>query len=166
MVVSWLPEKVRLWEDWSLYRPRFGFERVDRDAVVDARVWSEVAESVRRHAAPKAPIFVAITMNTGHHSNMPFCYWFADLPPGSRFVEFDPCLTDPTAVQWTIVDELREVDVSVATGYFPQEPSPGRPPSTVLDDYLDHHFVPVNIASLLHPDDMNFLVRSTDATTS
>lgn len=162
VAVFWLPNAVRMWGSWPPLHPMYGFARVGEDVVFDARIWSEMVGAVRRHAPPGDPIFVAVTSNTGHHSNMPVFYWLSDRPPGSRFIEFNPCLTDTRPIQQAIVRELRDVDVVVATGYFPQDPPPGGPPSMVLDDYLARHFASVYVASLLYPEDLQVLVRTSD----
>ena len=165
-MVFWAPDLVRPWTDWPPYHPRFGFARVEEDAVFDAGIWAEVAEVVHQHASPEAPIFVALTSNTGHHSNMAIFYWLTERPPATRFIEFDPCLTDTAPVQRMIVSDLNNVDVVVATGYFPQEAPPLGAPSKVLDRYIARHFVPAYVASMLYRDDVQVLVRRGDVRAS
>jgi hypothetical protein len=65
-----------------------------------------------------------------------------DRPPASRFIEFDPCLTDTVEVQREIVRDLAGVRLVVATTFFPDTRSTGRPKPTLLNAFLSR-FQPV-----------------------
>jgi hypothetical protein len=159
MVLFWIPRALPAWQAWPSYDPRYGFARPERDAIFDDRVWGEVVRIVHRHARPDEPIFVALTVNTGHQANLPIFYWLTDRHPASRFIEFDPCLTDTAEIQRAVVEDLDDVDVVVASPYYVRHPAPEEPPSTVLDDYLTRHFAPIYRASVLYPDDYVVLLR-------
>jgi hypothetical protein len=62
-----------------------------------------------------------------------------DRPPASRFIEFNPCLTDRDDVQRLIVADLSDVDVVVESTFFPKAPPFGKA-ATVLDAYLEREF--------------------------
>jgi hypothetical protein len=162
MLLFWVPPVLPLWRTWPDYHARYGFARVEKDAIFDHEVWSEVVGVVHRHARPEEPIFVALTVNTAHEANLPIFYWLTDRPPASRFIEFDPCLTDTSEVQHTIVRDIDNANVVVASPYYFRPSAPKGPPSTVLDDYLTRNFTPVYRASVLFPDDYVVLLRTED----
>jgi hypothetical protein len=160
ILVSWLPDALGSWTRWPRYHPRYGFATEEVTNLFDARVWDEVARTTQAYAAPDDPVFVALTpQNTGHFANAPLFYWLVDRPPGSRFIEFNPCLTDTSEVQGMIVDELDDTNVVISTAYFPQSPPPLGPPPTELDAYLGANFEQVYEGDLLMPGDIVVLVR-------
>lgn len=157
---SWLPAVIPAWGRWPQHHPVYGFADLDRAFLYDKGVWSDVTNVVHRFAQPGEPIFVALHENTGHFANMPLIYWIVDRPPGSRFIEFNPCLTDTTEVQQLIVSDLRKTDVVVTTAYFPNPPPPVGSPALTLDSYLRGHFRVVYQGALLSDDDVRVLVRT------
>jgi hypothetical protein len=143
LVTSSVPASVRAWTDWPSYHPKLAWEGQRVEGLYDEEVWSRVASVVRARTQPEEEIFVALTDNRRHHANAPIFYWFADRPPASRFVEFNPCLTDTAEVQRAIVADLAGVDMVIATTFFVDtRPSSGTGPS-VLDEYLRSRFQPV-----------------------
>jgi hypothetical protein len=159
MLLFWVPRTASAWRAWPPYHPRYGFAHVERDAIFDDQVWGDVARIVHRHTRANDPIFVALTLNTGHEANLPIFYWLTDRRPGSRFIEFDPCLTDTAETQRMIVRDIEAVDVVVASPYYHRRRAAVDRPPTVLDDYLTRNFVQVYRASVLYPDDYVVLVR-------
>jgi hypothetical protein len=141
LATSWVAPAARAWTGWPAYDRLLGWEGGRFEGLYDERVWAEVASSVQARAAPGEGIFVALTNNSSrHHANAPIFYWYTDRPPASRFIEFNPCLTDTDPVQREIVADLADVDVVVATTFFPDTRTRG---STVLDAYLRANFQPV-----------------------
>ncbi|MGQ0679048.1 MAG: hypothetical protein ACT4OM_05225 [Actinomycetota bacterium] len=141
MALWWVPSGLRSLSDWPEYDPVTGVFSCDRHytffcpEVVDA-----LAEQVERATYPGEEIFVALVNNSGHFANAPSLYWVLDHPPASRFIEFNPCLTDRNDVQQEIVEDLGRVNVVVASTFYP-----GKPPlgvrATVLDDFLGREFL-------------------------
>jgi hypothetical protein len=134
---TWMGPALRAWTDWPEYDSLLGWEGGRFEGLYDERVWGEVATEVQSRTEPGEEIFIAVTDNRGHHANAPIYYWFADRPPASRFIEFNPCLTDTAPVQEEIVADLAAVDVVVTTTFFPN-PRPGGP--TILDRELASGF--------------------------
>jgi hypothetical protein len=123
-------------------------------------VWTEVASAVQSRTDPGEEIFVALTDNSSrHHANAPIFYWYTDRPPASRFIEFDPCLTDTAPVQLEMVRDIGAADVVVATTFFPD---PTRTGTTVLDDYLGSRFEEVYRGELPQEQAVVVLERVTD----
>jgi hypothetical protein len=140
LTTSWLPQKLRAWAEWPAYDRVTGFAAHSRGSLNDRRAWDAVADAVHDYAAPGEEILVALHENRGHFANAPIFYWYVDRPPGTRFIEFDPCLTDTQRVQRLIVEDISNTNVVITTTFFPQGPPPlGRPP-TALDDYLNTNF--------------------------
>jgi hypothetical protein len=141
VVTSTLPAAGRVWTDWPPYDRLLGWEGGRVEGLYDERVWSEVVSTVRSRTEPGEEIFVALTDNRFRtYANAPIFYWFADRPPASRFIEFDPCLTDTASVQREIVGDLAAVDVVIVTTFFPD---PIREGPAILDGYLSAEFAPV-----------------------
>jgi hypothetical protein len=157
---SWFPTVLPAWWRWPQNHPVYGFADLDRTFLYDERVWSDVTMVVHRFAQDDEPIFVALHENTGHFANVPLLYWILDRPPGSRFIEFNPCLTDTTQVQHLIVSDLRKTDVVVTTAYFPSPPPPVGSPALTLDSYLRTHFQVVYRGDLVSEDDIRVLIRT------
>jgi hypothetical protein len=154
VVASIIPAAPRVWTGWPAYDPRLGWEGGRVEGLYDAAVWADVRQAVQARTAPEEEIFVALTDNSSrHHANAPIFYWVADRPPATRFIEFDPCLTDTEPVQREIVRDLASVDVVVATTFFPDTSRGG---SSVMDDYLDARFEAVYEGDL--PGDQRVLV--------
>jgi len=144
ILTSWLPPSIRSWGDWPPYHPLYGFARGEDNGLYNERVWSEVTQVVQRHAAPEEEIFVGLTNNASHFANAPLFYWLVDRPPASRFIEFDPCLTDTAPVQRDIVEDLADTDVIITTTFFPRPRPPILgPPPTILDQYLSRSFLQI-----------------------
>jgi hypothetical protein len=159
LATSWGPEVLPPWVRWPSYDARYGFARMEHDVLYNEQTWGEVVAAVHRYASPGEPIFVALHQNTGHHANLPIFYWVADRPPSSRFIEFDPCLTDTAPVQRLIVEDIDSTDVLITSSYFGQEPPPLGPPSSVLDDYISAHFRTVYEGRLLGQGDISVRLR-------
>jgi hypothetical protein len=159
IVTSWAPANLPAWLRWPRYDPLYGYANLDETFLFDRQEWGELTGVVHRYAGPGAPVFVALTTNTGHLANMSLFYWVVDRPPGSRFVAFEACLTDRAPVQREIVAELEDTNVVIQTPYFQNPPPPFAPPSTVLDDYLRRHFQIVYESTILNQDDIVVLVR-------
>lgn len=143
LVTSWVPDALPAWRDWPPYDDAIGWEGGRFEGLYDETVWSEVASEVQQRTEPGEEIFVALTDNRTHFANAPIFYWVVDRPPASRFIEFNPCLTDTAQVQREIVADLARVDVIVATTFFPdlrRDPTTG---PTILDDELTFRFEPV-----------------------
>jgi hypothetical protein len=146
LATSWVPRSLWSWSGWPPYDSMLGWEGGRMEGLYDERVWSEVASVVQARTAPGEEIFVALTDNSSrHHANAPIFYWFTDRPPASRFIEFDPCLTDTEPVQRAILGELAAVDVVITTTFFPDTRRAG---PTILDDYLGSRFDPVHRGEL------------------
>lgn len=138
LATSWVPPALRRWSGWPPYDARLGWEGGRMQGFYDPVVWSEIASMVRSRTAEDEEIFVALTDNSSrHHANAPIFYWWTDRPPASRFIEFDPCLTDTDPVQREIVRDIAQVDLVVGTTFFPDTRTPG---STILEGYLRSHF--------------------------
>lgn len=149
-----IPFSARAWTDWPAYHPMLGWADGNLEGLYDERVYARVVAEVRGRTAQGEEIFVALTDNsTRHHANAPIFYWFTDRPPASRFIEFDPCLTDTDPVQREIVSDLAPVDVVVATTFFPDTRVAG---SSILDGYLGANFTEVYRGEL--PQDQAVLV--------
>jgi hypothetical protein len=146
---SWIPERLPAWGTWPRWDARFGFSRMDRYELYDPDTWSGIRAAVHRITPPGRPIFVALDVNTGHFANAPLLYWYVDRPPGSRFIEFNPCLTDTESVQRLMIHELGETDTVITTSLFPNVPPPFGPVATSLDRYLDSRFTPVHTAGVV-----------------
>ena len=141
LLVGTVPHYLPAWTGWPDHHPMLGWEGGRFEGLYDEGVWSEVRREVRSRAGPGEEIFVALSDNsTRHHANAPVFYWYTDRPPASRFIEFDPCLTDTEPVQREIVRDIAGVDVVVATTFFPD---PGVPGSGTLDGYLSANYEPV-----------------------
>ena len=148
VAISTIPTSAWAWRDWPPYDPMIGWEGGQAEGLYDERVWSEVVSEVTARTDPGEEIFVALTDNRTHFANAPIFYWLTDRPPASRFIEFDPCLTDTAPIQREIVADLAGVDVVVATTFFPdlrRDPATG---PTILDDELASEFEPVYEGSL------------------
>lgn len=140
LTTSWLPQKAPAWTRWPVYDRVTGFAEHPPGSLNDRRTWDLVARAVHEYAAPGEEIFVALNDNRGHFANAPIFYWYVDRPPASRFIEFDPCLTDTERVQRLIVQDINETNVVVATTFFPQDPPPLGRPATALDSFLQENF--------------------------
>ncbi len=137
LATSWVPPALRAWKDWPAYDSILGWEGGRFEGLYDERVWNEVAAEVQSRTEADEEIFVAVTDNRGHHANAPIFYWFVDRPPASRFIEFNPCLTDTAPVQEEIVADLAAVDVVITTTFFPDTRRAG---PTILDRELASSF--------------------------
>ena len=140
LLAAWVPGKLLAWKHWPPYHPLFAFANLDAEGLYNERIWEEVTRTVHQYAGPHERIFVALSDNRGHIANAPIFYWYVGRGPASRFIEFDPCLTDTEPVQREIVRDLETTHVVVTTTFFPQAPPPFGPPSSVLDDYLRANF--------------------------
>lgn len=152
LVPAWTPGKVSAWKQWPPYHPLFAFANLQAEGLYDERIWEGIAGTVHRYAGPRDPVLVALSDNRGHTANAPIFYWYLDRVPASRFIEFDPCLTDTEKVQREIVRDLEITTVIVTTTFFPQAPPPLGPPSLILDDYLRANFTSVFLESLPPPE--------------
>ena len=142
-VVRWVPAHLSAWGDWPDGHPRYGFARGEVSGLFQADVWAEVREVVQSRSDPGEEIFVALTDNRAHFANAPIFYWVVDRPPASRFIEFNPCLTDTIEVQREMVRDLATVRIVIATSFFPATGVSDRPQPTTLDSYLRSRFQPV-----------------------
>jgi hypothetical protein len=140
VLVGWLPGKAAAWKSWPQFHRLYAFATLEAEGLYNERIWEGVTRTVHTYAAPGDPIFVALNENRGHFANTPAFYWFVDRPPVSRFIEFDPCLTDTAGVQRLIVQDLPRTNVVITTTFFPNQPPPLGPPTTILDDYLNSSF--------------------------
>lgn len=156
---AWLAPAVEGWSRWPRYRSLTGFARLDETFMYKPGGWRAVRRVVQREVPDREPVFVALQNNTGHLANVPLFYWLVDRPPASRFVEFDPCLTDRDDVQRLIVSDLRATDVVIATAHFPPPSPPPGPPATVLDRYLAERFEVRYQTTFEYPGDLEVLVR-------
>lgn len=159
ITLVWAPDKVHDWSDWPPYDPLLGFTDKPSSGLYHEAIWEEVRRAVDAHASPGDPIFVALNENGGHFANAPIFYWYLNRPPGSRFIEFDPCLTDTEPVQREIVRELRQTNVVVTTTFFPNDPPPFGTPAVTLDQYLDTRFEHVLERSFPQPEPGAFAQR-------
>ena len=159
ILVAWLPGKASAWRELPPYHPLFAFATLEAEGLYDERIWEGVAKAVRAHSESGEPIFVALNNNRGHFANAPIFYWYLDRPPASRFIEFDPCLTDTARVQRMIVEDLAKARVVVTTTFHPHPPPPLGPPSLVLDNYLHANFKSVFLESLPPPEPGAFQQR-------
>jgi hypothetical protein len=141
LTMSWLPDRVRAWTEWPAFDRVTGFAQHPRGSLNDRQTWDAVADAVHDYAAPGEEILVALHENRGHFANAPIFYWYVDRPPATRFIEFDPCLTDTQRVQRLVVEDIRSTNVVVTTSFFPQDPPPLGPHPTALDAYLKSNFV-------------------------
>ena len=160
ILVAWLPPAVGGWGRWPVYRPLTGFADLDETFMYKPGGWQAVRRVVQRESAPGEPVFVSMQNNTGHLANVPLFYWLVDRPPASRFIEFNPCLTDRDDVQRLIVSDLRGTNVVIAAAHFPQAPPPLGPPATVLDRYLTERFEIRYQTTFEYPFDLKVLVRT------
>lgn len=140
LTTSWFPQKAPAWTRWPAYDHVTGFAANPRGSLNDRHTWDVVARAVHDYAAPGEDIFVALNDNRGHFANAPIFYWYVDRPPATRFIEFDPCLTDTERVQRLIVQDIDETNVVVTTTFFPQDPPPVGSPATALDAFLQENF--------------------------
>jgi hypothetical protein len=146
---GWIPERASAWMTFPQWDSRFGFARIEQDGVLfNPEAWGPVRRIVHRYTSPREPVFVALDRNTGHFANVPLLYWYLDRPPASRFIEFNPCLTDTEAVQRAIVEDLSDTKVVVTTNLFPDSPPPFGAPAMSLDSYLEAEYSPVFTASV------------------
>jgi hypothetical protein len=159
IISSWAPRNLPAWTTWPRYDRLYGFADLDEMFLFHREKWERLTHVIHSYAGPDEPIFVALQNNTGHFANMPVFYWVVDRRPGSRYIGFQPCLTDRAPVQREIVRELADTDVIIQVPYFPQSAPPFAPPSTVLDDYFRDHFDIVHEDTVLHEDDIRVLLR-------
>lgn len=122
ILVSWLPGRLEPWSTWPAHDSKYGFADTRVGGQFDPDVAARVAAEVHRYVAPGEPIFVALHSNSGHFANAPIWYWVVDRPPVSRFLEFDPCLTDTEQIQQIIVRDLVRTNVVITTTHYPQHP--------------------------------------------
>jgi hypothetical protein len=142
-----LPSSFRSWTGWPDYDPVLGFTSGTPDyGYYKPSVIDPIAATVHRFAGPGEPIFVALQNNQGHFANAPALYWILDRPPASRFIEFDPCLTDRNDIQQEMIRDLRKTNVVVQSTFFPGKPFQAAP--SVLDHYLASEFVVVSESRL------------------
>ena len=154
LVTSWIAPATRAWTAWPPYDPLLGWEGGRVEGLYDERVWADVASVVQGRVPRGEEIFVALTDNRARtHANAPIFYWFTDRPPASRFIEFNPCLTDTAPVQREIVEDLAGVDVVILTTFFPD---PIREGPAILNDHLATEFEPVYQGEL--PQDQGVVV--------
>jgi hypothetical protein len=137
--VSFVPGTLASWRTWGSYDPLAGFYDPASPGLGDPVILNEVRLVVQDLVPEGEEIFVALENNTGHFANNTSLYWVTDRPPGSRYFEFDPCLTDRTDVQKLIVADLADVNVVVTTTFWGLAP-PFPPSSEVLDRYLANAF--------------------------
>jgi hypothetical protein len=169
LIASWFPERVSAWAQWPPYDRVTGFAAHPPGSLNDRRAWDSVAGAVHRYAAPGERILVALNENRGHFANAPIFYWYVDRPPATRFIEFDPCLTDTEPIQRMIVQDLKGTNVIITTTFFPQAAPQFAEPALSLDRYLTRHFRSVFEAEFPPPEPEAFpqrvavLVRRTGA---
>jgi hypothetical protein len=159
IITSWAPRNLPALTTWPRYDRLYGFANLEETFLFDRQKWERLTRVVHRYAGPDEPVFVVLNGNTGHFANMPVFYWVVDRRPGSRYIGFQPCLTDRAPVQREIVRELADTDVIIQVPYFAQSAPPFAPPSTVLDDYLRDHFDIVHEDTVLYEDDIRVLLR-------
>ncbi len=159
IITSWAPRNLAVWTNWPRYDRLYGFADLDETFLFHRQKWERLTRVVHLYAGPDEPIFVALSINTGHFANMPIFYWVVDRPPGSRYIGFQPCLTDRAPVQREIVRELAGTDVIIQVPYFGNPPPPIARPSTVLDDYFQDRFDTVYEDTVLYENDIAVLLR-------
>jgi hypothetical protein len=143
LMFGWLPFATTGWIGWPDYAPVLGFiEATPAHNLYAPEAIDPIVRAVHRYARPADPVFVALTNNQGHYANAAALYWIVDRPPVSRFIEFNPCLTDRNDIQAEIVQDLERTNVVVQSTLFANPPPKGQR-GTVLDDYLREEFVPV-----------------------
>jgi|GEM_PF-4599753 len=160
-IVTSTKSSLRFWTDWPAYDRVLGFTSGTPEYNFYApSVLDPIRATVNRYTRPHDPIFVALRQNRGHFANAAALYWVLDRPPVSRFIEFDPCLTDRNDVQRRIIADLWRTDVVVESSFFPHAPFSSE--ASVLDDYLSREFALVKESLLPSGFDEYFvLVRRT-----
>lgn len=105
----------------------------------------QVLRFVEDNTLPGEPIFVGIQEHTRAHCNEMLLYFLAHRPGGTRWMQFDPGLTNRDDVQAEMVEELERNGVRVVVlgecRHAPEDnASRTTPGSTRLDAYLDERF--------------------------
>jgi len=147
VVPAFMPGAVASWKSWPPYHPIVGFGKRDANTLLNADLYERMASDVNTVSRPKEPLFVALDRNAGHFANAAALYWALDRPPATRFLEFDPCLTDREDVQRLMIPDLAKVNV-IITHNFWQNRDFSEPPAHSLDEYIRSNFTEVRIYQL------------------
>jgi hypothetical protein len=106
--------------------------------------WRRALAFVRQHTAEDGPLFVGLTDHRWTHKNDMALYFLADRVGATRYMQFDPNLTNREDVQRSMIDELERTQPKVAllaAAKPSTEPNLSREPgSALLDEYLRAHY--------------------------
>lgn len=107
-----------------------------------------LAKLVQEQVPEEEPIFVGCDSHARHIFSAMDVYYFCDRPGATRYMQFDPGLTTSAGVHQQMIADL---DYSLALVFVQHrncmwyEPNASQEfGSTLLDDYLRQHYVPVH----------------------
>jgi hypothetical protein len=131
---------------WRRYSTR-GFPRYGGIPEWDGPLL-EVVDYLQRHTSPEQRIFVGLASHVHTHGSHMLLYFLSDRRGGTRYMQFDPNLTNREDVQREMIADLesRRVEWAVRLARWDdihEANASASPGSDALDRYLALHFEPV-----------------------